>query len=106
MRIDPAARAYVARRRAQGRIIKEIMRSLKRYITRQLYRTSNSQDLRIGVSGDLLIASGFFGLFDEFAVREGRAGADEGDQVWCVDGAPSGLGGLDEFERHRHPGRA
>ncbi len=39
MRIDPATRAYVARRRAEGRTTKEIMRSLKRYLTRQLYRT-------------------------------------------------------------------
>jgi hypothetical protein len=39
MRIDPATRTYVARRRAEGRTPKEIMRSLKRYITRQLYRT-------------------------------------------------------------------
>ena len=38
MRIDPATRAYVARRRAEGRTTKEIMRSLKRYITRQLFR--------------------------------------------------------------------
>ena len=39
MRIDPATRAYVARRRAEGRTTKELMRSLKRYITRQLFRT-------------------------------------------------------------------
>jgi hypothetical protein len=39
MRVDPATRAYVARRRAEGRTTKEIMRSLKRYITRQLFRT-------------------------------------------------------------------
>lgn len=39
MRIDPATRAYVARRRAEGRSTKEIMRALKRYLTRQLYRT-------------------------------------------------------------------
>jgi transposase len=39
MRTDPATRAYVARRRAEGRTTKEIMRSLKRYITRQLFRT-------------------------------------------------------------------
>jgi transposase len=39
MRIDPVTRAYVARRRAEGRTTKEIMRSLKRYITRQLFRT-------------------------------------------------------------------
>jgi len=39
MRIDPTTRAYVARRRAEGRTTMEIMRSLKRYITRQLFRT-------------------------------------------------------------------
>jgi hypothetical protein len=39
MRVDPATRAYVARRRAAGRTTKEIMRCLKRYITRQLFRT-------------------------------------------------------------------
>ena len=39
MRIDPTTRAYVARRRAEGRTTKEIMRSLKRHITRQLFRT-------------------------------------------------------------------
>jgi len=39
MRVDPVTRAYVARRRAEGRTTKEIMRSLKRYITRQLFRT-------------------------------------------------------------------
>jgi transposase len=39
MRVDPTTRAYVARRRAEGRTTKEIMRSLKRYITRQLFRT-------------------------------------------------------------------
>ena len=38
MRIDPATRAYVARRRTEGRTTKEIMRALKRYLTRQLYR--------------------------------------------------------------------
>lgn len=38
MRVDPGTRAYVARRRAEGRTTKEIMRSLKRYVTRQLFR--------------------------------------------------------------------
>ena len=33
---DPA---YVARRRTEGRTTKEIMRSRKRYIPRQLFRT-------------------------------------------------------------------
>lgn len=39
MRTDPDTRAYVARRRAEGRTTKEIMRSLKRYVTRQVFRT-------------------------------------------------------------------
>lgn len=39
MRTHGPTRAYVARRRAEGRTTKEIMRSLKRYLTRQLYRT-------------------------------------------------------------------
>jgi transposase len=39
MRIDPATRAYVTRRRAEGLSTKEIMRCLKRYITRQMFRT-------------------------------------------------------------------
>lgn len=34
----PPTRAYVERRRAEGRTTKEIRRSLKRYIARQLYR--------------------------------------------------------------------
>jgi transposase len=38
MRVDPATRAYIARRRAEGRTTNEIMRSLKRNITRQLFR--------------------------------------------------------------------
>ena len=38
MRCDPATRAYVAKRTAQGRTRKEIMRALKRYITRQVFR--------------------------------------------------------------------
>jgi len=38
MRCDPQTRAYVAKRTAQGRTRKEIMRCLKRYITRQLFR--------------------------------------------------------------------
>jgi hypothetical protein len=52
----------------------------------------------------LLITSRFVGSFDEFAVLEPRAGADQGDQVGCVHGAPAVLGGFDEFEGHRHAG--
>ncbi|MDF2585501.1 MAG: transposase [Mycobacterium sp.] len=36
---DPETRAYVERRRAEGRTTKEIRRVLKRYLARQLYRT-------------------------------------------------------------------
>lgn len=39
MRCDPATIAYVTRRRAEGKTSREIRRCLKRYITRQLYRT-------------------------------------------------------------------
>jgi hypothetical protein len=35
-----------------------------------------------------------------------RAGADKCDQVRGVHRAPAVLGGLDELERHREPGRA
>ncbi|MBD1539537.1 IS110 family transposase [Arthrobacter sp. S13_S34] len=38
---DPATREYVTKRTSQGRTKKEIIRSLKRYITRQIYRALN-----------------------------------------------------------------
>ena len=37
-RQDPATRAYVARRLAEGKTMREIKRCLKRYVARQLYR--------------------------------------------------------------------
>ena len=43
------------------------------------------------------------GPFDEFAVDEGRAGTEQGDEVGSVDGAPAVLRCLDELERHRQP---
>lgn len=39
MRMDPATRAYVQRRTAEGRTTREISRCLKRYVTRQIHRT-------------------------------------------------------------------
>ena len=48
----------------------------------------------------------FVGSFDEFAVVESGAGADERNEVGCVHGAPTGLGGFDEFEGHGEAGRA
>jgi transposase len=38
MRMDPETRAYVERRTAEGRTTKEIRRSLKRYLARQIHR--------------------------------------------------------------------
>ena len=39
MNRDPDTKNYVAKRTSQGRTKKEIIRSLKRYISRQIYRT-------------------------------------------------------------------
>lgn len=39
MRSCPTTQAYIARRTAEGKTSREIRRCLKRYITRQLYRT-------------------------------------------------------------------
>ena len=39
---DPDTRAYVDRRRAEGRTTREIRRVLKRYLARQLFRSLNS----------------------------------------------------------------
>lgn len=39
MRTDPATREYVQRRLAEGKSAKEIRRCLKRYVTRQVFRT-------------------------------------------------------------------
>jgi transposase len=41
MRDDPTTRAYLTRRRAQGKTDREIRRCLKRYIARELYRQLN-----------------------------------------------------------------
>jgi hypothetical protein len=41
---------------------------------------------------------------DKLASFEAGADANEGDELGCVDRAPAGLGGFDEFERHREAG--
>ncbi len=41
---DPTTRAYVERRRAEGRTTREIRRCLKRYLARQIYRILNTTD--------------------------------------------------------------
>lgn len=42
MRMDPRTRAYVERRTAQGRTLREIRRCLKRYLAREIYRLLNA----------------------------------------------------------------
>ncbi len=42
MRMDPRTRAYVTRRTAEGRTLREIRRCLKRYLARQIYRHLNA----------------------------------------------------------------
>lgn len=42
MRMDRATRAYVERRKGEGRTTKEIRRCLKRYLSRQIYRQLNA----------------------------------------------------------------
>lgn len=39
---DPETKAYVAKRRAEGKTVKEIRRIIKRYLARQIYRTLNA----------------------------------------------------------------
>lgn len=50
MRHDPATRAYVARRRAEGKTGKEIIRCLKRFVAREVYQaiTNPPDDLPTG----------------------------------------------------------
>ncbi len=54
MTCDPATKAYVARRRAEGKTHREIVRCLKRYVAREVYRlltnppvVPNGAELRI-----------------------------------------------------------
>jgi transposase len=42
MRQDPKTKAYVQRRMAEGKTIRDIKRCLKRYIARQLFRQLES----------------------------------------------------------------
>ena len=42
MRMDPRTRAYVERRSAEGRTLRGIRRSLKRYLAREIYRRLNA----------------------------------------------------------------
>ena len=43
---DPETRAYVAKRRAEGRADKEIRRCLKRYLARRIYRSLTDTQTR------------------------------------------------------------
>jgi transposase len=42
MRSCPRTRDYISRRTAEGKTTREIRRALKRYITRELYRSLNA----------------------------------------------------------------
>ena len=48
MRVDERTRAYVARRTAEGKSKREIMRCLKRYVAREVYRVLTSS---VGLAG-------------------------------------------------------
>src|ERR671933_3066261 len=71
-----------------------------------MYRQSTAGEIVNTCGWVVAMRHGFGGSFDQLAVDEGGAGADQGDQVGCVDRAPAVLGGLDEFERHGQPGGA
>jgi transposase len=45
---EPDTRAYVERRQAEGRTNREIWRCLKRYLARQIFRTSNASPSHLG----------------------------------------------------------
>jgi hypothetical protein len=64
-----------------------------------------------GLLGDL--GFGWFGgfwwddvgrSFEELAVVEDGSGANQGDQVWGVDGTPAGLRGIEELVGHGNSG--
>jgi hypothetical protein len=56
----------------------------------------------IALSRDLRVTSRqLVGSFDDFSLLKRGTGAEQGDEVGCVDGTLSGLCGLDELERHR-----
>ena len=79
---NPAEREAQARARAQGKYERD-------------QRTAD----RPGAGLLILVGS-----FDELAVDEGGASADEGDQVRCVDHPSALLSGFDQLERHRDAG--
>ena len=57
---------------------------------------------RVGLAG--FVARLRIGVaFEELPALEAGSGADQGDQVGCVHGAPTVLGSLDQRERRRDP---
>ena len=64
MRTDPRTRAYVQRRTAEGRTLREIRRCLKRYLAREIYRHLNTaargiRNIANYITRSLLDTSGF-----------------------------------------------
>jgi len=53
---DPRTKAYVARRTAEGKTTKEIVRCLKRYVARELYRCLVARDAQPASSSSLAAA--------------------------------------------------
>jgi len=66
----------------------------------ELPTDKNSQDLWIGVSRDLLHLLIRWDVRRVFPFFEAGSGADQGDEVRRVHGAPAGLCRLDELEGH------
>src|SRR5262249_60762026 len=54
--------------------------------------TAGPRDFAVGSGSGRLGLGVPPGSFDELAVDEGGAGADQGDEVGCVDRPPAGLG--------------
>jgi transposase len=48
MATDPRTMAYVARRTAEGKTTREIMRCLKRYVAREVYKALTGPHLAAG----------------------------------------------------------
>jgi len=57
MRRDLRTQAYVARRTAEGKSKREIIRCLKRYIAREVYRVLNSTWPEVASKGEDLASS-------------------------------------------------
>lgn len=60
---------------------------------------------RPGLGGGRFWGCDVGGAFEQSAFVEDGAGADQGHQMWGVNGPPAGLGGVDQLVGHGNPGR-